>query len=481
MKILTAQQNREADAFTIQNEPIPSIDLMERASLACFNHICDLVDKDQTIVIVAGNGNNGGDGLSIARLLSISDYSVDIFCTDGDKSQDCATNLARIKDHPSIRIIELSELSKYDVIIDALFGTGLTRPVEGPFAEIINVINNSQAFKISIDIPSGLMSEDNRQNNGAIVKADLTLTFQSPKLAFFLRENAPYVSEFRVLDIGLDQGFIKSLPSKFHYSDEINLQLHKRDKHAYKNQFGHVCLIAGSEQMMGAAILSAKACLKAGVGLLTMNIPETRANAAFSSIPEAMQIYREAKTFTEKSNVIAIGPGLGTRQQSKSLVLACLQSGKQLVLDADALNLIAATDLAHQIPTGSIITPHVGEFDRLFGTHSSDYDRLLNQLELAKSLKLVIVLKGAYTSIATPNGHVYFNSTGKPYMATGGAGDVLTGIIAGFVAHGYSAEEAAVKAVYVHGLAGDLAHASKFTICASDIIDEIPTAIQDCL
>lgn len=481
MKILTAQQNREADAFTIQNEPIPSIDLMERASLACFNHICNIVDKDQTIVIVAGNGNNGGDGLAIARLLSTSGYGVDIFCTDGDKSQDCSSNLARIKDHPSIRIIELSELSKYDVIIDALFGTGLTRPVAGRFADIINVINSCQAFKISIDIPSGLMAEDNRQNNGAIVKAHLTLTFQSPKLAFFLRENAPYVSEFRVLDIGLDQGFIKSLPSKFHYSDEINLHLHKRDKHAYKNQFGHVCLIAGSEQMMGAAILSAKACLKAGVGLLTMNIPETRANAAFSSIPEAMHIYREAETFTEKSNVIAIGPGLGTSHQSKSLVLDSLHSGKQLVLDADALNLIAASDLVHQIPAGSIITPHVGEFDRLFDTHKSDYDRLLKQLELAKSLKLVIVLKGAYTSIATPNGHVYFNSTGNPYMATGGAGDVLTGIIAGFVTQGYSAEEAAVKAVYVHGLAGDLAHANKFTICASDIIDEIPAAIKDCL
>ncbi len=478
MKILRAQQNREADAFTIQNEPIPSIDLMERASLACFNHICNIVDKDQTIVIVAGNGNNGGDGLAIARLLSISDYSVDIFCTDGDKSQDCSSNLARIKDHPSIRIIELSELSKYDVIIDALFGTGLTRPVEGSFAEIINVINSCQAFKISIDIPSGLMAEDNRQNNGAIIKADLTLTFQSPKLAFFLRENAPYVSEFRVLDIGLDQGFIKSLPSKFHYSDEINLHLHKRDKHAYKNQFGHVCLIAGSEHMMGAAILSAKACLKAGVGLLTMSIPETRANAAFSSIPEAMQIYREAETFTEKANIIAIGPGLGTCHQSKSLVLACLQSGKQLVLDADALNLIAATNLVHQIPTGSIITPHVGEFDRLFGTHNSDYDRLLHQLELAKSYNLVIVLKGAYTSIATPNGHVCFNSTGNPYMATGGAGDVLTGIIASFLAQAYSPEEAAVNGVYIHGRAGDLAHQQNYIITASDIADYIPKAIR---
>lgn len=479
MKILTAKQTREADAYTIDNEPIASIDLMERASRACCDFIQDKFDSSHTIAIVAGNGNNGGDGLAIGRLLHKAGYSISILVQDGEKPNDCAINLSRIKEIPEIGLTSIYNLDSFDIIIDAIFGTGLTRPVDGVFADTIHAINKADAITISIDIPSGLMTEDNRQNDGAIVHADLTLTFQAPKLAFFFRKNNPYLGDFEVLDIGLHKEYIASIPSNIYFTNEINLDKHIRSKHAYKNQFGHAYIIAGSENMMGAAILCSKACLNAGTGLLTMNLPSSRANAAFSAIPEAMQIHRDTFEIPEKCNVIAIGPGIGNTASSINLVSESLESNKQLILDADALNIIAEHGLLTKIPKGTIITPHVGEFDRLFGHHGDDYVRLMNQIEYSKSYGLIIVLKGAYTSISLPSGKVYFNSTGNPYMATGGAGDVLTGVIAGFVAQGYSPEEASINAVYIHGLAGDLSHADKFTICASDIANAIPKAIKN--
>lgn len=479
MKILTAKQTREADAYTIDNEPIASIELMERASQACYDYIKGKYDSSHTIAIVAGNGNNGGDGLAIARLLHQAGYTIQVVIQDGEKSNDCAINLSRIKETPEISLTSIDNLDSFDIIIDAIFGTGLTRPVDGIFADIINAINKAEAFTISIDVPSGLMTEDNRQNDGAIVHADLTLTFQAPKLAFFFRENSPYVGNFEVLDIGLHKEYIDSIPSNIYFTNEINLDKHIRSKHAYKNQFGHAYIIAGSENMMGAAILCSKACLNSGTGLLTMNLPSSRANAAFTAIPEAMQMHRDTFEIPVKCNVIAVGPGIGNIASSVNLVTECLESSKQLILDADALNIIAEHGLLNQIPKGTIITPHIGEFDRLFGNHDDDYVRFMNQIEFSKSHGLIIVLKGAYTSVSMPSGKVYFNSTGNPYMATGGAGDVLTGVIAGFVAQGYSPEEASINAVYIHGLAGDLAHYDKFTICASDIANAVPKAVKN--
>lgn len=498
MKLFSTRQIASIDQFTIANEPISSCELMERASSEIYNKITELFSKDTEFMVIAGHGNNGGDGLVVARLMAQSNFKVRVlFVTQIEKlSPDCKVNFERLKTISSIKyqfINKSSEISfnSNEVIIDALFGSGLTRPLEGLALEMVIKINNSECKVVSIDIPSGLMGEDNSKNNKeGIVKADYTLTLQFPKVSFFFAENSKFTGKWFVLPIGLHKEIIEKESSSFFYTeiDTIKNILKKRDQFSHKGNFGHALLIAGSYGKMGAAVLSAKSCMRTGVGLLTTHIPECGYEIVQISVPEAMVSIDTCHEFISELpslknyNSIGIGPGIGTNPLTLELLRKLIENvSVPIVLDADALNLISENkDMLKLLPVNTIITPHPKEFDRLAGNSESSYERLLKVKQLAEKYNLIIVLKGAYTQIVFPDGECFFNSTGNPGMATGGSGDVLTGIILGLLAQGYSSFEAALLGVYLHGFSGDLSaqENSQESLIASDIIDNIGNAYK---
>jgi NAD(P)H-hydrate epimerase len=492
MKILTAQQTREADAYTIANEPINAIDLMERAATRCFDWIIKNYNAETAFAIFCGVGNNGGDGLVVARLLKQANYKVTVYIVEfsDNYSPDFKTNLERLE---NVEVIYLNQdksrfvLRPNLVVIDAIFGSGLTRPIDGFIADIVHQINKKEI--VAIDLPSGLFAEDNRENNfDNIVKAKTTLTFQQPKLAMLFPQNYFFVGEWIVLPIGLHQGFIEGLHSTNYVItiSDIKTILKPRAKFSHKGTFGHALLIAGSKGKMGAAILSAKACLRAGAGLLTVHIPAKGLEIMQTALPEAMCSTSDENDFIadvpelSTYNAIGIGPGLGMEKQTQNTLKLLIQNANfPLVIDADALNILSEnkTWLAF-LPQESILTPHPKEFERLVGKWDSDEERLEMQRQFAVKHQINVVLKGANTAIALPNGDVYFNSTGNEGMATAGSGDVLTGIITSLIAQRYSSSEAAILGVYLHGLAGDVAkeNLTEFGMLASDIVDAIPKA-----
>lgn len=449
IKLLTADQTREWDDFTIKHEPISSSALMERASNAFVSWFISRFTTKEKIAIVCGKGNNGGDGIVIGKLLKEKKYNVSILNVEDD-------------------------LPECTVIIDAIFGSGLSRPVQSPYSEIIRKINSSPATKVSVDVPSGLRID--APSEGDIVKADYTITFQTPKLAFMFPENAEFVGEWHVVDIGLKNDF--DATTNYYYVDKISVK--KRKKFSHKGDFGKALLIAGSLGKMGACVLAARAALRSGAGLLTVHVPKVGYNIIQTSVPEAMAtVDANEDHFSDAGDasnytVIGVGPGIGVTASTVNGLRKLLQLRKPMVLDADALNILSSSrELMHLIPPGSLLTPHPGEFERLVGKWSNDFHRLDLQRKLAAETKSVVVLKGAHTSIAAPDGTVWFNSTGNPGMAKGGSGDVLTGVLLGFLAQGYSASEAAVTGVYVHGRAGDLA-ADKLgqnAIIAGDLVE----------
>lgn len=453
IKLLSARQIRDWDAFTIANEPISPEGLMERASNAFVNWFVANFNTSEKIGIVCGKGNNGGDGVVIGKLLVSRSYNVKVFNV-GD-------NL---------------ELNSLTVIIDAIFGSGLTRPAEGMYAEAIRNINASKAIKVAVDVSSGLMMDSH--SAGDIIKADYTITFQVPKLAFMMPENATYVGEWKVVNIGLSPLY-KTESSNF-YIDKVSVK--KRDKFAHKGDFGRALLIAGSLGKMGACVLAARAALRSGVGLLTVHVPKCGYTIIQTSVPEAMAtVDANEDHFSDAGeannyDVIGIGPGLGITASTISGLRKVLQAGKPMVLDADALNILSGSrELLHLIPPGSILTPHPGEFKRLVGDWKNDFERLELQKKLAAQTRSVIVLKGAHTSVASPEGGVYFNSTGNPGMAKGGSGDVLTGVLTGLLSQKYSALDAATVGVFTHGKAGDIA-AGKIgenAVLAGDIVENL--------
>jgi ADP-dependent NAD(P)H-hydrate dehydratase / NAD(P)H-hydrate epimerase len=494
MKILSAAQIREADAYTIKNEPVSSIDLMERASLAFVNCFVQKIDNQNSVTIICGTGNNGGDGLAIARMLMKENYSVTTFViqNNGRGSDDFKVNYERLKDIAPINEIkssqEIPEIQLGEIIIDAIFGSGLTRPVEGIYAEVINAINNSKAGKVvSVDIASGLFA-DKHHYEGAVVEADFTFTFQAPKLAFFLPENESYVGELSVVDIGLDAKFIEEIDSPYTLLtfNSARKLLKPRKKYGHKGNYGKALIIAGSKGKMGAAILSCRACLRTGVGLLTAHIPkncwpviQSVVHEAMASIDKQEDYFSEAEGI-EAYDVLGVGPGLGTDEVTINGFEKILSNFKKpIVLDADALNILAKKpELKEKLPKNSILTPHPKEFERFAGSFENNFDRLELQIETSKKLGVYILLKGAHSSVSTPEGKVYFNSTGNSGMATGGSGDVLTGMLSALVAQKYSPLEATLLGVYLHGLAGDIA-AQKFgkeAMLPSDLIENISQA-----
>ncbi|MDX2359500.1 MAG: NAD(P)H-hydrate dehydratase [Crocinitomicaceae bacterium] len=500
MKILTASQIRAVDAHTIQHEPITSVDLMERASSACVNKITSLFPTPQHFSIFCGTGNNGGDGLAIARLLNDHGFTVDVFLVHFSKhqSEDNKVNLGRIKDSPNINLIHLYEgdklpvLNQKSLVVDALIGTGVTRPLTGLLKEVVDHLNKHSTKTVSIDVPSGLRCDGGLTPlNSTIVQASITLSFKPAKLSFLLPDSASFVGTLYLLDIGLDQHFIDSQESPYSLFEKEGAkeQLHKRAPFSHKGTFGHSLIIAGSYGKIGAAVLSAKACLRSGSGLVSAYIPSCGYGIIQSSLPEVMVHTSETPLHLSGNldftpyNSIGIGPGIGQDNDTLALLKHLIQTVQNpLVIDADALNLIAENkDLLSSIPDNSILTPHVKEFDRVFGICAGSFDRLQVQQGASIKYNIYIVLKGKYSSISCPDGSVYFNTTGNPGMATAGSGDALTGVITGFLGQGYTAKQSALLGAYLHGLAGDLAKETvgEEGMIASDIIQHLGVAQKD--
>lgn len=492
-KIFSASQIRQADAYTIQHEPIPSIDLMERAVTACYGWICAHLPQAREVTIVCGTGNNGGDGLALARMLG-KDRKVSVVVLDSDnKSPDFKTNFERLEKCPNVLVTTWNQFDTYEIpsgtelLIDAVFGTGLNRPVEDWRAAAIKAMNaHKSSIHLAIDMPSGLFADKATPADSAVFEADITLTFQLPKLAFMFAENNRYVGDFVVLPIGLLSQFIVEEPTQNFLVDEIEFPetLIKRPKFSHKGTFGHALLVAGSYGKMGAAILSARACLRTGAGLVTTHIPKQGVVCMQSAFPEAMvsidgdeAVFSSLPADLERYNVVAVGPGIGTSDKTQAAISQLLnQCAKPMVIDADAINCIAMEkNLLDDIPANSILTPHPKEFERLAGKWDNDFERLKKQCDMSQKYGVIIVFKGAHTTVSLPDGRTFFNTTGNPGMSTAGSGDVLTGIIAGLMAQGLSPAAAAVCGVFLHGRAGDRAFSDKGNgLIASDIVENVP-------
>ncbi|MCC9168439.1 NAD(P)H-hydrate dehydratase [Pontibacter harenae] len=497
MKLLTAAQTREADAYTIREEGISSVDLMERAAKAFTGWFENKFPSTQEVLIFCGPGNNGGDGLAVARLLQERGYAVQVYLV-GDTfkvSADYKANLEQlpqaVQRHQVQRQKDIPSLPAKACVIDALFGTGLNRPVAGMYAAVIELLNNSGACVTSIDMPSGLYTDSQTPDEGAVVKANYTISFELPKLAFFLPQHEEYVGNWHVVPIGLNQAFVSSVDTKLYFTTQTDVQhlLKPRKKFSHKGLYGHALLFAGGVGKMGAAVLAAKACLRAGVGLLTLHAPAIGYDILQTAVPEAMTLLDKNRkhlsalpTDSEKYSVIGTGPGIGTERVTKTAIGQLLSTAKTpLVIDADAINLVGSSDrLKAQIPKDKVIfTPHPKEFERLVGKSKNNYDRLKDMLEFCSEYRCYMVLKGSHTAIGTPEGKIYFNTTGNAGLATGGTGDVLTGIITALVAQHYTLEEACILGVYLHGLAADMAlsDVGEIAMIASDVIDHLPKAL----
>ncbi len=493
MKILSTEQTREADAYTINSEPILSIDLMERASKAFVNWFVKKfpLSSNEIISVICGKGNNGGDGMSIARQLVDRSYDVAVFVLDlSDKTaEDFKTNLERVnqlKDLGKISlkyvnsVEEMPVFGEEEILIDAILGSGLSRPVVDDMADILRFLNECRNTMIAVDIPTGVFSD--MPTTGTCIKADYTFAFEFPKLSFFFPENYHCVGNFVYESIGLNQKFIDSADSPYFYitADYAKNIYKRRDKFSHKGVFGHALLIMGSYGKMGAAILATKACLRAGVGLVTVHVPTCGYEVMQTSVPEAMVSLDEDRfIFTKvydlpKYTTIAIGCGLSTKNRTRNALCYLLKHmDKPTVLDADALNILGQSpDWFEYIPKGSILTPHPKEFERMFGKASNNFERNQLQRSKAQEFGVYIILKGANTCIATPDGTCYFNSTGNPGMGTAGSGDVLTGILAGLLSQEYNPLEACLLGVYIHGLAGDIAavEQSEESLTSGDLV-----------
>lgn len=494
MKVLTSQQIKALDSFTILNEPISSIDLMERASKLCVDWINQHYNKC-SFTLVCGEGNNGGDGFAIARLLLDMglDVSVIALSINQKRSHDCELNYDRLLlKHPeSVAVVSRwADLNiKGEVIIDAIFGNGLSRPVEGELKSIIDHINQSNKPVISVDLPSGLNTDGVSYEGASVIKAKNTLTFQNPKLCLLLPENTCYVGTWHIIDIGLSESFVENLDTPFFVSQKETLKkiLAIRSAESHKGNYGHSLIIAGSNGKIGAALLSVNACLHSGTGLLSALIPECGYDIIQSNVPEAMVLTSKKNHIggslpKARFNAVGVGPGLGTESETKEFIRQLITSTNySLVLDADALNCLSEMpDLLSNIPSGTVLTPHPKEFDRLFGTHSYSYDRIQTMRCKAQELKATIILKGQYTAVCSPDGDVWFNITGNPGMATGGSGDVLTGVITALIAQGISSFDAARLGVYLHGLAADIAlnEQSEESLSATNIIHSLGKAFK---
>ncbi|MFN8254767.1 MAG: NAD(P)H-hydrate dehydratase [Bacteroidales bacterium] len=501
MKILSAGQVQKLDAYTIKNEPILSINLMERAAKICTGWIIQRIRLNTLVSVFIGPGNNGGDGLAIARMMADLGYSLRVYICGTKLSNDSLINYEKllIQKLVYIKFItdgdELPRIKSDEYIIDCLFGSGLSKPLSGFFSEIVQHLNRSQAKIISIDIPSGFFSEENAQLTKVLdggylnaVRATTTITLELPFLSFMFPDAQNHVGDLHILPIGLSPTYLNEISADYFYIDKemASSILIKRKKFDHKGNYGHALLVAGSYGKMGAAILASRACLRAGVGLLTVHVPVSGYEIMQVAVPEAMVCIDESESRFCKVNIqehystVGLGPGMGTSKANVDLLEKMfINAHKPVVVDADAINILSQnTEMLKLLPTNSILTPHPGEFKRLVGEWENYYHRMQMQIGFSLKYKVYIVLKGAHTSISTPDGKCFFNSTGNPGMATAGSGDVLTGIITSLLAQGYTSLNASILGVYLHGKSGDIAASEKGqeALTAGDIIESLGKA-----
>jgi len=510
MKLLSAAQIRELDRATIREQRTTSTALMERAAIALAGWLYQHYTPAEAgeILLLCGPGNNGGDGLALARLLYLAGYAVRLGLLPAAKySDDYEYNhhvLPKVIAIQELSADSLPEIQPGTLVVDALFGTGLSRPLDGVAAAVVQHLNASQARVIAIDLPSGLLADAPQPDPAApVVQAQHTVSFGLAKLAFLLPQNADYVGEWHVVDIGLSPDFIAQAATPWHLTrlpgapgfDAVlaapvaDVTLPKRGKFAYKNTFGHALLLAGSRGKVGAAVLAGGACLHGGVGLLTVAVPGCGYDIIQTTRPEAMCLPDPEADFISELpelkpyQAIGIGPGLGQEEASRAVLERLLREARvPLVIDADALNMLGEhREMLGLLPENTVLTPHIGEFTRLTEKARDDYHRLDLLREFAQKHRCVVVLKGAYTAVAAPDGQVYFNTTGNPGMGTGGSGDVLTGLVLALRAdQRLDVLPAARLAVLAHGLAGDLAARAtgEAGLVAGDLVQHIGPALQ---
>lgn len=498
-KIFTGREIHQLDQYTIEHDSISGSDLVERAARVFCNVFCKrFAAHSYQVKVFAGPGNNGADGLAIAHILTSEGFEVEafLFNKEGSLSPECADKKELYNASHTSPVHEITDrfvpphLSDQTIVIDALFGSGLNRPLQGGYAALVQYINQSNATVIAVDIPSGLFTEDNSNNRpDAIVCARQTYTFEFPKLAFFFSENEQYTGSVTVLPIGLSQEGKNKLPSPYlQVSDtDISALIPMRPRFSHKGDYGHALLLAGSVGMTGAAILSARAAMRSGLGKLTCHVPAGAEQVLHQAVPEALlslDRHQHFITHTPKQitnySTIGVGPGLGQEPETVAMLETLMKEyPKPIVIDADALNILAQNEhLMDLIPPQSILTPHAGELHRLTAYCDTDWQRLRQAMGLAQRHRVFVILKGAYSVTCTPSGTAIFNSTGNPGMATAGAGDVLTGVITALLAQGYPPVSAAILGNYLHGLAGDIyvGNHSVQSLIASDIINLLPRA-----
>lgn len=492
MKIFAAAQIKEWDQFTISHEPIQSIDLMERAAASCTTWIQQQIPPAKKLIFFCGNGNNGGDGLAIARLLLKERGHIAVYVfANGKRSMDCEVNLHRLTAtqtvvHEIATADNFPEIDEDDVVIEALFGTGLSKPLEGIAQMLVQYINQSEAPVISIDVPAGLFTDISSKNN-SIIKATHTLSFQCPKLAFMMAENGAFTGDVSILDIGLQKKYSDSAVTDTYSIDKACIQniFKPRKAFTHKYNYGHGLLYAGSPTMMGAAILCAESCLRSGAGLVTVHTETPQLPIIQTALPEAMASPENDFTvLSKKKAAIGFGPGIAINSTNAGLLKGILTDWDgPLVIDASGLALLQPIQdmLPQKRGVSAILTPHAGEFEKLFGKTGNDFEQMEAALQKAAALNCYIVLKGHHTLVACPDGEAWFNTTGNSGMATAGSGDVLTGIITGLHCQGYRAKEACLLGVYLHGLAGDLAATalSQEAMIAGDITRQLGNAFKE--
>lgn len=497
MKIFSAAQIKACDAYTIHASGISSIDLVERAATACAEYIVRHFSTDTPFVFLCGMGNNGADGLALARIMLKHGYAVKIFLLQHrtEISPEGKINLNKILviNAALVEYVEpetfLADLQENVVLIDAVLGSGINRTVEGWLADFFAHINHLHNYKIAIDIPSGMPADNILDDTAAIIAVNETLSFQLMKRCFLHPETEQYSGQVHLLDIGLHQAFIDGTHTHYQTIDAewVASFIKKKANFSYKNQHGHTFIIGGSKGKGGAAILATRAALRSGVGLVTSIVPQQNYTAIQTAAPEAMCI-TSGESFIENveqadaASSFGIGIGMGTEEATTNAFVNFVEHcNKPTVFDADALNILAQhIELMNKIPENSILTPHLGECDRLFGKSINSMQRVEHIRMQAMRYKVCIVLKGHRTVIATPEGDCFYNTNGNAGMAKGGSGDVLTGLLAGLLAQGYKAEDAALLGVFLHGSSGDIAEQfqGQQAMNAGDLISNLGGAWQ---
>lgn len=502
MKLFTNDNIRAIERYSIEHDGVTEYDLVDRVAEGVVSEINSRWRPNKHTVIFAGPGNNGADALAVARRLAETGFkpSVYLFNIGGNKlSATCRryrdellSSWSSIAFSEVVSRFTIPEINSSTLVIDGLFGSGLRDQLTGGFMALVRYINESNASVVSIDVPSGLFADWNGNSlSRNIVHADLTLCVQFPRISFFLSDNAEIVGEWKILDIGLSREAIASTPTNFHLVEEVEVKrlLRRRTEFCSKADFGSCRIIAGRYGMAGASVLACRGAIRSGVGKVTLHAPQCAFEVIQSSVPEALfEADRDKIMLTDahtshRYDAEGIGPGLGTDDMTVNAVESYLKNIAQrpVVIDADAINCMAIRpSMLNHVPQLSVLTPHAGEFDRLFGEQSTAESRLIKAIDVSAYHNILILLKGRYTALVRPDGKVYFNSSGSPALATAGSGDVLTGVITSLMAQKYKPEVSALLGAYIHGVAGELAAEDhgQYGVTASDVALCIGKAIK---